>query len=94
MTFFYYAPTNFDKSKWVQNVEERYKMSENLIDSKMLEGKTKMEVVELLGEDFLGGNQRMAYYLGNPPKPISTKIELLEINMKNGRVKKVFKITE
>ena len=49
---FYYPSYEFNKQNWEVNKEERYKMSEDIIDSKMLIGKTKVEITELLGPDF------------------------------------------
>lgn len=61
-----YYPTNeFDQSKWNSNIEERYKMSEHIIESEMLIGKTREEVIQILGTDFSSNNEsRIMYELG------------------------------
>jgi hypothetical protein len=35
----YYPTSNFDQNEWNSNIEERYKMSEDIIESEMLIGK-------------------------------------------------------
>jgi hypothetical protein len=52
MTASYYPTQKFNKAEWDNNIEERYTMSTNIIRSEMLIGKTKEEVIELLGKDF------------------------------------------
>lgn len=46
----YYPNIDFNKQKWDENQEKRYKMSKDIIKSEMLIGKTKEEVIELLGK--------------------------------------------
>ena len=53
----YYPTNDFDKSEWNSNIEERYKMSEDIIDSKMLIGKTQEEVIQTLGANFSSNNE-------------------------------------
>lgn len=48
----YYPKIDFNKQQWHQNKEERYKMSEDIINTDMLIGKTKEEVISILGDDF------------------------------------------
>ena len=44
-----YHPTyDFDKQKWFANKESRYEISEDIIESKMLIGKTKLNLKSLL----------------------------------------------
>jgi hypothetical protein len=51
MSWCYYPESDFDKQKWIMNKETRYELSEDIIDSKMLIGKTKTEVRQLLGDE-------------------------------------------
>ncbi|OIQ30865.1 MAG: hypothetical protein BM564_01240 [Bacteroidetes bacterium MedPE-SWsnd-G2] len=86
-----YYPTNvFDKQVWMSNSEERYKMSENIIESKMLIGKTKLEIVELLGNNFHSYSENhIAYQLGFVPGLFNIDPDVLDVYFKNGRVIKV-----
>ena len=49
----YYPNIIFDKTKWDTDKDKRYEMSDEIIKSKMLIGKTKQEVIKRLGN---GGN--------------------------------------
>lgn len=42
---------NFDVVSWNEDVSERYKMAQDLESSKILIGKTRREVYELLGDE-------------------------------------------
>ncbi|RZJ67081.1 MAG: hypothetical protein EOO50_07405 [Flavobacterium sp.] len=47
-----YHPTrDFDRMRWKNDDRHRYELSENLIDSKLLVGKTKQQVIFILGEE-------------------------------------------
>ena len=86
----YYPTNDFDKQTWESNPEERYKMSENIIESKMLIGKTKQEIVELLGNDFYSYSENhIAYGLGFVPGLFNIDPDVLDIYFENGKVTKV-----
>ena len=86
----YYPSNDFDKQKWETNVEERYKMSEDIIESKILIGKTKEEITELLGQDFYSYNEKhIAYELGFVPGLFNIDPDVLDIYFENGKVTKV-----
>jgi hypothetical protein len=86
-----YHPTNdFDKQKWFANKESRYEISEDIIKSKMLIGKTKSEVRQLLGDE--GNNNESNhwnYYLGFRPGIANIDPDVLDIEFKDGKVFKV-----
>lgn len=46
----YYPDRNFDRKVWLNNREIRYEYSSSLKKDKLLQGKTKKEVKEYLGE--------------------------------------------
>ena len=82
----------FDKSKWVKNVDSRYKMINNLIDSNLLIDKTKHEVIEILGNDFTEncwGESSMCYVAYDPDNyaPLD-HYEFIVFFSENGIVKK------
>ena len=61
----YYPKEEFDQVKWQENIEERYRMSNHIIKNDILIGKTKEQIVELLGDDFYKReNNSIGYYLG------------------------------
>ena len=86
----YYPTSDFDQNKWNSNVEERYKMSENIIESEMLIGMTKEEIAELLGQDFYSYNENhIAFELGFVPGLFNIDPDVLDIYFENGKVIKV-----
>ena len=44
------AKINYNKKTWLEDKTIRYKMVDNLINSKVLIGKNKSEIIELLGK--------------------------------------------
>jgi hypothetical protein len=86
----YYPTYDFDKQKWITNKDKRYELSEDIIESKMLIGKTKSEVRLLLGED---GNtdesDYWSYYLGFRPGFANIDPDILDIEFKYGKVIRV-----
>ena len=65
-------------------------MSEDIIESKLLIGKTKQEIVELLGDDYYSYNENhIAYDLGFVPGLLNIDPDVLDIYFENGKVIKV-----
>ena len=86
----YYPSNDFDQTEWKTNAEERYKMSEDIIESKMLIGKTKEEIIELLGNDFYSDSENhIGYELGFVPGLFNIDPDILDIYFKNEKVIKV-----
>jgi hypothetical protein len=86
----YYPSYDFDQQKWRDDVEKRYEISEDLIDSGVLIGKSMEEVKQLLGDDYQQtGKDRWSYYLGFRPQLFGIDPDYLDIDFKNGRVIKV-----
>ncbi len=86
----YYPSYNFDKQKWHDDIDKRYELSEDLIDSAILIHKTKTEVKQILGDDYQkSGNDRWIYDLGLRPQLFGIDPDYLEIEFKNDRVVKV-----
>lgn len=89
-TISYYPSNDFDKIKWDTNKAERYKMSEDIIESEILIGKTKTEIFQLLGNDFYSyNNNHIAYELGFVPGLFNIDIDVLDIYFENEKVIKV-----
>jgi uncharacterized membrane protein len=86
----YYPSNEFNKQEWETNVEERYKMSEDIIESEILIGKTKDEITELLGQDFYSyAENHIAFELGFVPGLFNIDPDVLDIYFENGKVIKV-----
>ncbi len=83
----YYPTHDFNKQKWESDTEKRYELSEDLIESKILIGKTKKEVIEILGEpDGWKEDDYWSYYLGFKPSLLGIDPDYLDINFKNNKV--------
>jgi hypothetical protein len=84
----YYPNHNFNKADWINNKGERYELSDDIINSKMLIGKTKVNVEKLLGDE---GNKEDSddwfYDLGFTPGSIDP--DSMEIEFKSGNVENV-----
>lgn len=60
----------FDQATWNSYPTERYKMSKDVIESNVLIGKSKIEVITLLGDpesSNLEGKEHLIFALGKPP---------------------------
>jgi hypothetical protein len=86
----YYPTQDFNKNSWTLDKEKRYEMSSDIINSKILIGKTKKEVIEILGDE---GNKFddniWNYYLGFVPGLFKIDPDVLDIFFENGKVIKV-----
>jgi hypothetical protein len=61
------APMKFDAKKWrAGDPRHRYRMYHDLLDSGILEGKTRAEVIELLGPGGTGRDDQLAYAMTDP----------------------------
>ncbi|RNI27506.1 hypothetical protein EFA69_15380 [Rufibacter immobilis] len=86
----YHPRYDFKRERWMAAKEKRYELSSDIIDSKMLLGKTKPEVRQLLGDE---GNTDLSdhwnYYLGFRPGFANIDPDVLDIEFKDGKVVKV-----
>ena len=86
----YYPAYEFSKFQWETHTETRYTMSQDIIESKMLIGKSKAEVVDVLGPDFYVYNDNhIAYNLGFLPGLFNIDPDVLDIYFENKKVVKV-----
>ncbi len=83
----YHPKHQFDKQVWTNDVEKRFQLSDNIIDSEMLINKTKEEVIDILGQENNElDNDRWIYYLGFKPGLLSIDPDILELTFENGKV--------
>ena len=82
----------FKQTDWKYYPTERYKMSKDIIESNMLIGKTKNEVIILLGEpetSDLEGKAHLIFALGKPPSFFESKDAKLVVILEETLVAKV-----
>jgi Na+-transporting methylmalonyl-CoA/oxaloacetate decarboxylase gamma subunit len=81
----YYPSREFNSQVWKTQADLRYEMSEDVIESEMLIGKTQEEILLLLGRDYSSINEsRITYELGYVPGLFNIDPDFLEIQFKNG----------
>ena len=96
-TLIYQFEERFDENLWSTERNRRYKLADDIIESQLLIGKTKEEVIALLGENYstLSLNQEsLIYKLGQPPSFFEPKMELLLILFVKEKVIEVTRIQE
>ena len=82
-----YPSIDFNQKEWKSNAEERYKMSKDIIESKMLIGKTRDEVIEILGTDYTSNSKdKLTYELGVIPGLFNIDPDYLIIKFTNDKV--------
>lgn len=86
----YYPNRDFEKKLWQNDKEHRYEYSHDLIKRKILIGKTKNQVLQLLGnETDTTQAVSLTYDIGFRPELLGIDPSYLIINFKNGRVDNV-----
>lgn len=86
-----YHPTHdFDEALWFTDRERRYEVSEHIITSNMLIGKTKSEVRHIPGDESNADtSDYWHYYLGFRPGLANIDPDVLDIEFQDGKVIKV-----
>ncbi|MGC1472300.1 MAG: hypothetical protein WA775_06885 [Psychroserpens sp.] len=85
----------FDEEKWRTDPSRRYKIADDIIDSDLLIGMSKLEVIDLLGEpvDLIETEVDLINYkIGAPPSFSKSVNEQLVIIFENAKVVEVFRI--
>lgn len=88
-TLFYFNNWQFSSEEWARSPSKRYEIVDDLLDSEILDGKTKQEVLSILGEPYPYINKdsnTLIYEMGKPPAFFEEKIEFLKIVFNQGIV--------
>lgn len=84
----YYPNRDFNKQKWFDNQDKRYELSKDIITSKMLIGKTKLQVRQILGDE--GENKESfnvwTFGLGVRPKLFNIDDSYLQVEFDSNKV--------
>ena len=84
--------SSFDEKGWKEDPLNRYKMSKDLVESRILIGKNKQEVLQLLGlsDAFTyKGKPHLLYKMGKAPSFFENQEELLVVIFEDSLVTKV-----
>jgi len=91
----YYPDRKFDAEGWRRREDQRYEYSADIIESRMLIGKSKAQVRKLLGgENKPDSTDSWAYGLGFRPEYFNIDPDWLEVDFENGRVVNVIQHKE
>lgn len=94
MVMEYFQRHEFNQKIWLEKKEERHLMVNHMINSQMLIGKTKEEIVSILGKDYFmdcyysfldDSKECMNYEIGSVAKIFSTVPCVLMINFNEGK---------
>ncbi|QNH61245.1 hypothetical protein [Hymenobacter sediminicola] len=92
----FYGKYDFDSNEWLKNPEKRYEMTTNMIESKVLIGKSKEEVSRLLGNErrlewTKDGLDCWQYYIGDKPTfGMDLDPDAIDVYFKNGKAVRVY----
>lgn len=87
---FYYPDLEFDKISWMEESHTRYKMTDNIIESKMLIGLNISEVELLLGTNYYSPNSKtIIYQIGALPGILVLNQDLLVISFDDDLVSSI-----
>ena len=86
----YYPHYSFNKADWAENVQQRYTMADDLVDSEKLIGLTRQQAIELLGEPYRewdSVDHTIRFDIGDRPTPgLDLDPDELVLDLKNGKV--------
>ncbi len=91
----YHPEIKFNSTEWTENKSERHHMKKDLIESEILIGKSKSEIVEILGipenkiKVELDTIKNWNYYMGSEGHGMGWKFHSLDLYFEKGSVKSV-----
>lgn len=93
-SYLFYEPQyDFDREKWFADSHERFEMRDDILDSGILKGKSKSEIIEFIGKPESNDSTDLwRYNLGMSGAGFGWQLNHLELTFKNGKVTDVKKI--
>lgn len=91
----YHPEIKFNSTEWTENKSERHHMKKDLIESEILIGKSKSEIVEILGipenkiKVELDTIKNWNYYMGSEGHGMGWKFHSLDLYFEKGSVESV-----
>ena len=91
----YHPESKFNSIEWIENKNDRHHMEKDLIESKLLIGKTKNEVIEILGIPYnnykpgIDTLQNWNYSMGSEGHGMGWKFHNLDLYFKNEKIDSV-----
>ena len=93
-SYLFYEPQyDFDKEKWFADKNTRYEMRDDLVDSGILNGKTKREIIEIIGKSESADSTNIwTYNLGMSGAGLGWQFNSLQLTFEDGKISEVKKI--
>ena len=82
----YYPNHDFDQRAWKTDSDSRYEYTHDLIKSKLLIGKTRRQVLQILGDQGDTSQTEIYYYIGFRPEITGIDPGNIVVEFKNGKV--------
>ncbi len=91
LSWFLYEPEReFDRKRWVSDPALRYEMKEDIVDNRLLEGKSKKQIIELIGRpDNSDSLNVWNYDLGSSSAGLGWQYNYLQLIFEMEKVKEV-----
>jgi hypothetical protein len=89
--FLFYEPSyDFTQKRWFDNKELRYQLKDDIVESKILHGKTKIDVINTIGKPDHGDTTELWNYdLGSSCAGFGWQFNYLKIRFENDKVTNV-----
>jgi len=93
-SYLFYEPQyDFDREKWLADKQTRFEMRDDIVDSELLIGRSKSEIIDFIGNPEFGDSTKIwTYDLGTSGAGFGWQFNSLELTFKNDKVKEVKKI--
>ena len=93
-SYLFYEPQyDFDREKWFADKHSRFEMRDDIVDSEVLKGKSKTEIIEFIDIPEFGDSTNIwTYDLGMSGAGFGWQFNSLELTFKNDLVHEVKKI--
>ena len=87
-SYIFYEPQyNFEKEKWFADKNARFEMRDDLVNSEILNGKSKSEIIELIGKSESNDSTEIwTYDLEMSIAGFGWQCNSLKLTFKNGKV--------
>lgn len=93
-SYLFYVPQyDFDREKWFADKHSRFEMRDDIVESEILIGKSKSEIIDFIGNpEFSDSTKIWTYDLGMSGAGFGWQFNSLELTFKNDKVEEVKKI--
>ena len=93
-SYLFYEPQyDFDREKWFSDKHSRFEMRDDIVESRILKGKSKSEIIELIGKPVSNDSTELwTYDLGMSGAGLGWQFNYLELTFENEQVSSVKKL--